>query len=364
MTAMKPVLDLVIDANVVLILSFCLWRVTHAAIVRGRFRADFGLQLGLMRAVLFLVILSPFLSSLAVGIGQAVWPKAPITVGDLAVAAYLRGDIAMPAQQFEALLNSRGNMVEAFFAGELPLLTAVFTIVLAGSLFLIARTVRTMLRVRRIVARSYVWRRTASTDIRLSDTVSVPFATRGLLRRHVVLPTDIVTTPAKLQIVLAHEFEHLRQGDVEWELAFELLRPVLYFNPVFQLWKRTFDRLREMNCDQAVLRANRFSPRDYATCLLEFCARVPARKPVGAFNVAFTRVGSRAARFALEARLLAILSARQRAAGRQTFFALTCILAVGVLLAAASVRDPGDWSQDRLMLSTIVNLERLEAKGF
>jgi hypothetical protein len=41
--------------------------------------------------------------------------------------------------------------------------------------------------------------------------------------------------------------------------------------------------------------------------------------------------------------------------------ALAGVLAVGVSMAAASVRQPGDWSQDRLMLSTIVNLERLEA---
>jgi hypothetical protein len=29
-------------------------------------------------------------------------------------------------------------------------------------------------------------------------------------------------------------------------------------------------------------------------------------------------------------------------------------------LAAISIQRPGDWSQDRLMLSTIINLERLE----
>jgi hypothetical protein len=32
----------------------------------------------------------------------------------------------------------------------------------------------------------------------------------------------------------------------------------------------------------------------------------------------------------------------------------------GVLLSAMAIQSPGDWSQDRLMLSTIVNLERLD----
>ncbi|MBC7141755.1 MAG: peptidase M50, partial [Rhodobacteraceae bacterium] len=31
------------------------------------------------------------------------------------------------------------------------------------------------------------------------------------------------------------------------------------------------------------------------------------------------------------------------------------------LTASVAIRKPGDWSQDRIMLSTIVNLERLAA---
>jgi hypothetical protein len=33
-----------------------------------------------------------------------------------------------------------------------------------------------------------------------------------------------------------------------------------------------------------------------------------------------------------------------------------------VILASLAIHRPSDWSQDRLMLSTIVNLERLEAR--
>jgi len=38
-------------------------------------------------------------------------------------------------------------------------------------------------------------------------------------------------------------------------------------------------------------------------------------------------------------------------------------LTVTITLAALAIQRPGDWSQDRLMLSTIVNLERLEARN-
>ena len=141
----------------------------------------------------------------------------------------------------------------------------------------------------------------------------MPFATRGLFRRHVVIPSFLLTSPSDMKIVLAHEFEHLRQGDVEWELAFEFLRPVLYFNPVFHFWKQKFGRVRELNCDQSVLERLGISAGDYARCLLQFCGQRPSKRP---------DVG---------------------------------------LLSAATARTPGDWSQDRLTLSTVVNLERLEA---
>jgi len=40
---------------------------------------------------------------------------------------------------------------------------------------------------------------------------------------------------------------------------------------------------------------------------------------------------------------------------------LSLLLMLGVSLAAASIRQPGDWSQDRLLLSSVVNLERFAA---
>ncbi|MEL6645470.1 MAG: M56 family metallopeptidase [Pseudomonadota bacterium] len=363
---MKPVLDIVIDANVVFLVAFGFWGLTHAALSRSWLRADYALQLRLLRAVLLVVILSPLLSFLAVTLSQSLWPKAPITVSDVAVAAYLRGEIAMPAVQFEELLNTRNRWLDMVLSGQLPWLTALLALLVIGSLALLVQTTRTILHINRIVAQSFVWRRTRSTDVRLSDTVSVPFAARGLFRRHVVLPSHLLTQPHDMRIVMAHEFEHLRQGDVEWELAFEFLRPFLYWNPVFLLWKRTFGRLRELCCDRAVLQSARITPREYAQCLLTFCRRDPSGQAVARLNVAFVRTGTRSARSALEARVLALQHTHQMPRRHVLFGGLAVILSLAIVLTAASVRNPGDWSQDRLMLSTVVNLERFRAheRGF
>lgn len=366
MTAMKPILDIAIDANVVLLVAFVLWAVAQSAIVRSPLKRNYGLQLRLLRVVLVLVVLSPLLSLGAIQASQSLWPGAPITISDMAVASYLRGEIAMPAVEFEALLNSRNRIFEMILSGDLPWLTAALLGIVLGALALMVQTIVRVGHVRRAVNDAYVWRRTATTDVRLSDTVAVPFAARGLWRRHVVLPSHLLTQPKTLQIVLAHEFEHLRRGDVEWELVFEALRPVLYLNPAYLLWKRCFDRLRELNCDQAVIEHTRITPQDYARCLLDFCDRPRPTRTVGAFSVAFLRLGSRAARTALETRLLALRHGRRTDGGKLVFAGFAFVLAAGIVLSAASVRNPSDWTQDRLTLSMVVNLERYAAynRGF
>ena len=364
MTAMKPVLDFVFDANVVFFVAFGLWALTHYALSNSKWRDDYGLQLRLLRIVFVCVILSPFLSFASVTLSHAIWASAPFTVSDLAVAAYLRGDIAIPAVQFEQILNTRSRIFDAVLAGELPWMTAILAAMAAGSLALFGQALWTVLHINKLVKQSYIWRRSKTTDIRLSDTVSVPFAVRGVFRRHVVLPSDLILNQRELRVVLAHEFEHLRQGDVEWELFFEFLRPLLYWNPVFVLWKRSFARLRELSCDRVVLDTLKISPQEYADCLLNFCLRRSRGYNAERLNVGLVRTRNRGARLALEGRLLALQRVQDLNRSTCIFWFAASVLFVGIFLAAASVRDPGDWSHDRLMLSTVVNLERMEAYGF
>ena len=134
MTAMKPALDLLIDANVVLVLAFCLWRVTHAMLGRSALRHDYSRQLLLLKLVLVITILSPLIAHVAVTIGQSLAPKMPLTISDIAVAAYLRGDIAIPAIEFEALLNTRDRWIDGVLESRsawLDMAKAAFLVVLA-----------------------------------------------------------------------------------------------------------------------------------------------------------------------------------------------------------------------------------------
>lgn len=363
MTAMKPVLDLYIDANILLLLAFGFWRAARYLFVERLLRDDFRRQLTLLKSVLVLTILSPALAYAGVYLGNVLVPGTPLTLSDIAVAAYLEGEIAVPAIQFEAWLNARDSWVLAFLAGKLPVLSALFLAMVALAGVHLARLAWSFARVSRAISGSHVWRSTGRTDIRFSDRIDMPFAARGLRRRHVVLPSAMIMRPHELRVVLAHEFQHLRSNDVEWEIAFEMLRPLLFWNPAFALWKRDFDQMRELSCDQAVVETRRISAEAYAGCLLDFCERRLSGGLPRVMNVAF--VSAFNSSHALENRLLSVFKS-PRGGGRVAFRCSILALAVFVALAAASVRKPGDWSQDRLMLSTIVNLERLEAinRGF
>jgi beta-lactamase regulating signal transducer with metallopeptidase domain len=354
-------IDLFIDANILLLLAFCLWRVAQFLVQRTPLRDDYVFQAGLLKTVLLITLLSPILGLFFASVGNYLAPDAPTTLSDIAVAAYLSGSISMPAVEFESWLNARRTFAETFSAGKVSWASGLALLLALGGAVMLARLVRAALRVQHTLADSYLWRATRGVDIRLSDRIAVPFAARGLRRRHVVLPSALLTRPAELRLVLAHEFAHLRAGDVEWELALEALRPLVFWNPAFVLWKRAFDRLRELSCDQRVIAARRVSPHDYAACLLSFCARKVAPAEAGVARVAFVSAAPKAPRRVLEQRILSLYHLPTLRHTRAMLIGAGLVLALGIGALAATVRQPGDWSQDRLMLSTIVNLERLDA---
>ena len=83
-------------------------------------------------------------------------------------------------------------------------------------------------------------------------------------RSRVLLPADFLTRfdAREQQLVLQHEFTHLRRGDALWSVLAELATAVLWFHPLAWL---ALPRLRldqELACDERVLR---HSPQDEST---------------------------------------------------------------------------------------------------
>ncbi|MBO9446889.1 M56 family metallopeptidase [Ruegeria sp. R14_0] len=362
MTAVKPVLDAFLEFNVVLGLSALIWLVMRGAVALTPMRYGFVAQLRSLKILCICVLLSPVLAIGVSGFVSQVWPGRVVSLGDIAVAAYLRGEIAMPAAQFETLLNTRERWVDYMLSGASVFVTCALIVLALVATVLAIRVARNALAIRSAVRSSFLWRQSAKVDIRLSDRVTVPFAVRGLRRRHVVLPSHLLNSPRDLRFALAHEFQHIRALDVEWELGFELLRPVLFWNPAYLVMKHQFDRLRELACDQSVVSRKGIDASDYTACLLDYCTRSVKLKGPRILHVALVN-GSKT-KHVLRQRVIALAAAPMTTTQLSAvFLGLTLSLVVVLAIGSASVRQTQDWSHDRLMLSTVVNLERLEARN-
>ncbi|WP_425077994.1 M56 family metallopeptidase [Ruegeria denitrificans] len=362
MTAVRPVLDTFIELNIVLALSAVIWLAARAALTRTALRHSYVAQLRALKALCVCVLISPFLAFGVSSFASYAWPGSAMALGDIAVAAYLRGDIAMPATQFEALLNTRERWVDLALSGQQPVITALATLLVMVAAVFAARALRDAMMIRQTVKSSFLWRQSAKVDIRLSDRITVPFAVRGLRRRHVVLPSHLLDTPHELRFALAHELQHVRAGDVEWELGFEMLRPLLFWNPAYLMLKYQFGRLRELACDQSVVARKRIDAREYTACLLDYCARTISVNNPRVLNVAFVTGGK--AKRVLRQRVLALTDAQPTVPTLPALFlGMALTFATLLALGSASIQQTQDWSHDRLMLSTVVNLERLEARN-
>jgi beta-lactamase regulating signal transducer with metallopeptidase domain len=106
--------------------------------------------------------------------------------------------------------------------------------------------------------------------LRVSDRSAIPFAV-GLWRPSIVLPRELVDTleSESLALVIEHELEHVRRGDVRDAAAVTLLKILLGGHPTAETLGREAVLAREIAVDARVSKA---SPREYATLLVDIAA--------------------------------------------------------------------------------------------
>ena len=368
MTLTNYVLDAYIDANILLICAFNIWALARFILGRFGFSQAFGLQLRLLNGVFLAVAFSPvfgFAFDQLVATG-AVSDAYVMSLSDIVLAQYLNGGFTMQPSQLEYLLGMRREMMTALVGFNTSGAVVVTACVAVGFMVGLVRILRSIMALKHIICHSFAWRRFGNLHLRLSDTSHVPFSTRSLRRRYIVLPSAMLTQSVDLKMALAHEFQHLRQGDIEWEIALEALRPLFFWNPVFIFWKRQVDQLRELSCDQRVLARNSYDVKAYCECLLRVCSnslRQDSKQLVLISSVPFAQIekslfGVNSVVF-LRRRMTSVFDAKQAPQGRGISRVLRVFLMGLVISISMALTEQGDWSQDRLMLSAIVNLERL-----
>jgi bla regulator protein blaR1 len=93
----------------------------------------------------------------------------------------------------------------------------------------------------------------------------------GLWRQSILIPQGIEEhlTPAQLQAVLAHEWQHARRRDNLTAWLHVIVQALFWFHPLVWIVGRRLADEREMACDQGVLKSA--DPDDYAEAILTVC---------------------------------------------------------------------------------------------
>ena len=366
MPRIETLINAYIDANLIIVLAFAAWVLARLIVRATALRFDHVAQLRLTEGIMLAAILSPFIAHAMILGHSEMNPNGSLNVSDYAVAKFLDGHIQMRAVEFETILTMRQNLVEGIATLDSGFAISIVALLTAGFIASVGSLAFNILRLCRLIGRSYAWRRIGMVDLRLSDEITVPFSTRSLRRRYIILPSGMLAHSTDFRTAIAHELQHMRRFDLEWEIAIVFFRPLFFWNPAFRMWRKKLEHMRELACDQLLLERNRVTPRGYADCLMAVC-RLGLDGPKFANIVTPTvplltisRFAGRRNIAALRERVSAITGTDARRCSTTTSIGLLCALILAMGFGAATIRQSSDWTQDRLMLSSVVNLERLE----
>ena len=351
-----------IDLNLLVLAGTLFWLSTRRILSRTALAHAYQAQLKLVNLLTLLLVLSPVMM---LAFTRFVMAHPP-NLSDLLVAQYLQGNVSMSATRFESLLGLREDTVRQLTTQQALWSKAVGLTLTIGAAAILCHVALSITRLNRALRQAHLWKRIGRVDILISDNARVAYSTRSLLRRYVVLPSPLLQNPQDLRLTLAHEMQHFRQRDIECEFLLELLRPLLFWNPAYYLWRREIRKLREFACDQALMRRPGLDLRAYCECLIRACAQA-AQEPVlfsrrspavALVDRRETRQGSN-----LHQRLVAITADTPSDQSRLSWALISGSMILAVMATAMLMQRPGDWSHDRIMLSTIVNLERMAQRS-
>lgn len=136
-----------------------------------------------------------------------------------------------------------------------------------------------LVKLHKTIQRSFLWKNIGTLYVYLSEEISIPFSTRILGKKQIVLPSSLLNSMTNLRISVAHEGQHHRNGDLLWIIFLEIIKVLCYWNPASYLWKNSFCQLQEFACDESLTENRAISSYQYGNCLLDVCTQVSSTHP-------------------------------------------------------------------------------------
>jgi beta-lactamase regulating signal transducer with metallopeptidase domain len=175
--------------------------------------------------------------------------------------------------------------------------------------------------------------------LRMNRRLVMPVAT-GTLRPAILLPEGFAETGSRsaLKAVLAHEWTHIKNGDL-WMLAVDrLVLSLLWAHPLYWWTRRRIRTNQELLADAAA--ASQIGPTDYAALLVEWARNFAAHRGL----TALTAVGIWERPAALEQRVRALLTHSDgslvRTAGRTQLGIAAAMATLSLFAGTLSLRTP------------------------
>lgn len=125
------------------------------------------------------------------------------------------------------------------------------------------------LRLKRVVSgmeRAFAGER----QVAVTDMDITPF-TIGLIKPRIVVPRVMLErySEDEIQVVLQHEQTHIRLGHLWCYLIWDILRCLLWVNPLFSLCQKQFRADLEGVCDRICIQNSKFTVQEYGRVLLK-----------------------------------------------------------------------------------------------
>jgi len=138
-----------------------------------------------------------------------------------------------------------------------------------------------------------------------SEHITVPFVS-GLKNYRIILPKKAVDwSDDKIEMVLTHEFAHIKRKDTFWIIVSSLVSALYWYNPLVWVCRKKMIIDAEIVCDNYVLH-NGANAQSYAKYLLNIARNLKYNFLVSPVNVNMAR------KTQLEGRLMSILSKQNR----------------------------------------------------
>jgi len=361
---METVLEYIVLGNGVLLASFLTVWLFELLLKKTPFRHSYKLRLNLsvtaLSAAALPIILTPFISSLSSAIS--------VNATELLVAQYLKGNIALSATQVAEVLSAKNSLVDNLINASTLLSILVLAVFAVAAFLRAAYIILNVIKIKHLLINAQKVHQSGRVTMWQSTVTEIPFSTRGLLGYHIVMPASMMHNKRAVRIALGHESQHIRQHDVDWEALLSLISPLFVLNPAFWCLSDRIRRFREYSCDAALIRQKRFDAKEYCLLLLSIATRESSsnRSSALATSVPFWgREGilNRSNHSALRQRVVALASNNEASqhSGIMRYVSImpAMILVALMTLMIAFSSKPADWSHDRLMLSAVINLERL-----